>query len=259
LIKKILVKFKLYNFLRHSFLYYLILRIKNPEYVRSLDEDYIFFKKILIKKDIIFDIGSNQGDKAYVFSKLARKVVLFEPNKEDYQFLNYRFKNNNKVIIENLAIAKKRENKRYFLVFKNNNAYNTLNYKRQKFLENKFTTLVKKSYVKTETINFYIQKYGIPNFVKIDVEGLELEILKSLKTKYKRDISIICFEANIPLFLKETLMIINLFYKNFFNLRIWDKYKFVYDNNITATELKSYLKNVQDKTFDIFIFNTGKN
>ncbi len=259
LIKKILVKFKLYNFLRHSFLYYLILRIKNPEYIRSLYQDYIFFKKILIKRKIIFDIGSNQGDKAYVFSKLAKKVVLFEPNKEDYHFLNYRFKNNNKVIIENIAIAKKRENKRYFLVFKNNNAYNTLNYKRQKFLENKFSTLVKKSYVKTETINFYIQKYGIPDLVKIDVEGLELEILKNLKTKYKRDISIICFEANIPLFLKETLMIINLFYKNFFNLRIWDKYKFIYDNNITATELKSYLKNVQDKTFDIFIFNTRKN
>ena len=256
MIKKLLVKFKLYNFFRHSFLYYLILRIKNPEYIRSLDRDYIFFKKILIKKKIIFDIGSNQGDKAYVFSKLAKKVVLFEPNKEDYQFLNYRFKNNNKIIIENLAIAKKKENKRYFLPLKNNNAYNTLNYKRQKFLENKFTTLVKKSYVKTETINFYISKYGIPDFVKIDVEGLELEILKNLKKKYKKDISIICFEANIPLFLKETLMIINLFYKNFFNLRIWDKYKFIYKNNITARELKSYLKNVQDKTFDIFIFNT---
>ena len=66
---------------------FLILRIKNPEYIRSLDQDYIFFKKILIKKKIIFDIGSNQGDKAYVFSKLCKKVVLFEPNKEDYQFL----------------------------------------------------------------------------------------------------------------------------------------------------------------------------
>lgn len=257
MIKKLLLKFKLYNFLRHSFLYYLILRIKNPEYIRSLDQDYIFFKKILIKKEIIFDIGSNQGDKAYVFSKLARKVVvLFEPNKEDYKFLNYRFKNNNKIIIKNIAIAKKKENKRYFLVLKNNNAYNTLNYKRSKFLENKFTTLVRKSYVKTETINFYIQKYGIPDFIKIDVEGLELEILKNLKKKYKNDISIICFEANIPLFLKETLMIINLFYMNFFNLRIWDKYKFVYQKNVTARELILYLKNVQDETFDIFIFNT---
>ena len=255
MIKKLLLKFKLYNFLRHSFLYYLILRIKNPEYVRSLDEDYIFFKKILIKKEIIFDIGSNQGDKAYVFSKLARKVVLFEPNKEDYKFLNYRFKNN-KIIIKNIAIAKKKENKRYFLVLKDNNAYNTLNYKRSKFLENKFTTLVRNSYVKTETINFYIQKYGIPDFIKIDVEGLELEILKNLKTEYKKNISIICFEANIPLFLKETLMIINLFYMNLFNLRIWDKYKFVYQSNVTAKELTSYLKNVQDKTFDIFIFNT---
>ena len=256
MIKKILVKFKLYNFLRHSFLYYLILRIKNKEYIRSLDQDYNFFKKILIKNEIIFDIGSNQGDKAYVFSKLAKKVILFEPNKQDYKILNYRFKNNNKVIIENIAIAKKKENKRYFLVLKKNNAYNTLNYKRQKFLENKFTKSVRKSYVKTESINFYIQKYGIPNFIKIDVEGLELEILKNLKIEYKKKISIICFEANIPLFLKETLMIINLFYNNFFNLRIWDKYEFVYKKNVTARELKSYLKNVQDKTFDIFIFNT---
>jgi hypothetical protein len=75
-------------------------------------------------------------------------------------------------------------------------------------------------------------------------------------TEYKKNISIICFEANIPQFLKETLMIINLFYMNLFNLRIWDKYKFVYQSNVTAKELTSYLKNVQDKTFDIFIFNT---
>ena len=88
------------------------------------------------------------------------------------------------------------------------------------------------------------------------MEGLELEILKNLKIEYKKDISIICFKANIPLFLKETLIIINLFYMNFFNLRIWDKYKFVYKKNVTARELTSYLKNVQDKTFDIFIFNT---
>jgi hypothetical protein len=51
-------------------------------------------------------------------------------------------------------------------------------------------------------------------------------------------------------------MIINLFYNNFFNLRIWDKYEFVYKKNVTARELKLYLKNVQNKTFDIFIFNT---
>ena len=74
--------------------------------------------------------------------------------------------------------------------------------------------------------------------------------------KYSPEATIICFEANIPLFLKETLIIINLFYMNFFNLRIWDKYKFVYKKNVTARELTSYLKNVQDKTFDIFIFNT---
>ena len=91
MIKKLLLKFKIYNFLRYNFLYYLILRIKNKEYIRSLDQDYNFFKKILIKNEIIFDIGSNQGDKAYVFSKLAKKVILFEPNKQDYKILNYRF------------------------------------------------------------------------------------------------------------------------------------------------------------------------
>ena len=93
-------------------------------------------------------------------------------------------------------------------------------------------------------------------FIKIDTEGLELEILKNLEIKYKKNVNIICFEANIPLFLKETLMILDMFGNNYFNFRIWDEYKFFYKKNVSARILKSYVKNItKDKTLDIFIFN----
>ena len=45
LIKITLIKFNLYNFIRHSSLYYLILKFKNPSYTKSLNKDFLFLEE----------------------------------------------------------------------------------------------------------------------------------------------------------------------------------------------------------------------
>ena len=254
LIKITLIKFNLYNFIRHSSLYYLILKFKNPSYTKSLNKDFLFFNKILKKKKLIFDVGSNQGDKAFVFSKIGQKIILFEPDKICCDFLENRFKNFKNILIEKIVLTGRKAEKKSFITVENNSSYNSLNLKRINFLKNNFKYLLKRIYIKTKSINFYIKKYGIPNFLKIDTEGSEYEIIKSIKKEHKPLISCICFEANLPLFFKETLMIISLFPRSSFNLRIWNKYNFVYHKNINAKDLKLYLRN-KKITYDIFIFN----
>ena len=254
LIKILLIKSNLYNFIRYSSLYYLILKFKNPSYIESLDKDFFFFNKILKKKKLIFDVGSNQGDKAYVFSKIGKKIILFEPDKTCCDILENRFKNFENILIEKIALARRKTDKKSFITVKNNSSYNSLNPKRINFLKNNFKFLLKRTYIKTKNINFYIKKYGIPDFLKIDTEGSEYEIIKSLKKEHKRLISCICFEANLPFFFKETLMIISLFPNSCFNLRIWNKYNFVHHKSMSAKDLKLYLRN-KKKTYDIFIFN----
>ena len=48
------------------------------------------------------------------------------------------------------------------------------------------------------------QQHGLPDLIKIDVEGMEWEIIKSID----QDIPFLCFEANIPLFASNTQFIL---------------------------------------------------
>ena len=253
-IKILFIKLNFYNFIRHSSLYYLILKLKNPLYIEALNKDLFFFDKILKKKKLIFDVGSNQGDKGYVFSKIGEKIILFEPDKSCCDFLKNRFKNLKNVLIEKIALTGRKTNKKLFITIKNNSSYNSLNTKRINFLKNNYKFVFRRTFVKTKNINFYIKKYGVPDFIKIDTEGSEYEIIKSIKKEHKLLISCICFEANLPLFLRETLMIIGLFPSSRFNLRFWNKYNFIHHKNITEKDLKLYIRN-KKQVYDIFIFN----
>ena len=48
--------------------------------------------------------------------------------------------------------------------------------------------------IEITTLENVISKFGIPAFIKIDVEGFELEVLKGLKTPVKN----ISFEYTVP-------------------------------------------------------------
>ena len=71
--------------------------------------------------------------------------------------------------------------------------------------------------VTVSTLDNMIEKYGTPDFLKVDVEGGELQVFEGLS----QPISVICFEANLPRFREETLSIIYRHSDNMnrFNLR----------------------------------------
>ena len=55
------------------------------------------------------------------------------------------------------------------------------------------------------TLDSLIEKYGAPSYIKIDVEGYELEVIKGLSTS----VQLISVECNLPVFKRETLEIID--------------------------------------------------
>ena len=222
----------------------------------------LFFERLICRSAFNRRLVSSESDKFFKsilksnisFNNSNRLLILFEPDKICCDFLENRFKNLENIFIEKIALTGRKVDKKSFITVENNSSYNSLNLKRINFLKNNFKFLLKRIYIKTNSINFYIKKYGIPDFLKIDTEGSEYEIIKSIKKEHKPLISCICFEANLPSFYKETLMIISLFPRSSFNLRIWNKYNFVYHKNITAKDLKLYLRN-KKLTYDIFVFN----
>ena len=75
------------NNLRYTNLHYAILKITNPRYLNWLKKEYFFHKKFLNNENLIFDLGANLGDKTYIFSKLSKKIICFEPEDKMYEIL----------------------------------------------------------------------------------------------------------------------------------------------------------------------------
>jgi hypothetical protein len=60
--------------------------------------------------------------------------------------------------------------------------------------------------VKMTTLDLLIQEYGVPDYVKVDVEGYELEVLRGLT----HPVRMISFECNLPEFCQESTECLNI-------------------------------------------------
>jgi FkbM family methyltransferase len=188
----------------HSNLYQMF---RFPEKYKEQQEEPNFYKNFLkyhpSNQSLIFDIGANKGYKSVIFSKLVKKVVAFEPSEKLYHYLQKRFVNSN-VIIYNLALGSSVCESDFYLV-ENNEAYNSLNKKHIESItaSRGIATIenVMHKKVKVEVVEKFIEKYGVPKYIKIDVEGFEYEVIKGMKTP----VPLISFEANLPEFYDESI------------------------------------------------------
>jgi FkbM family methyltransferase len=140
--------------------------------------------------NLIFDIGANVGATLEIFKTKSKTVVGFEANPSLCDFLKSKYKNQN-VIIDNRGLSNKNEIKQ----FKISNA-NTISTFSDDWVNNsRFTGMYNWNNVvdvETITLDSAIEQYGIPDYIKIDVEGYEFEVLTSF-TKLIQN-TIICFE-----------------------------------------------------------------
>jgi FkbM family methyltransferase len=247
----------LINKIKYSKFHYLLLKFKNPNYINYLNSELNFYKKLLSKNILIFDLGANMGDKTYIFSFFSRKIICYEPEKKFFLILKNRFKNKY-VKIENKIVSNKKK-KVFFYSVLNDEAYSTIFKNTLKsFNHLKGRKIYKKNIIST-TLNSEILKYGIPDYIKIDCEGAEKVILNKLKYR----VNIISFESNLPQSYKDTCYIINYLHQNFnskFNLRrqnishTKNNFEFFFEKNIDYKSCIKFIKNKKE-TFEIFSFS----
>jgi FkbM family methyltransferase len=131
---------------------------------------------------LIFDIGANVGNKTNEYLLVSDKVVAFEANPFLVSHLMEKFKNNPKVVVDNRGISDKKEIK----VFKiaNNSGLSTFSedWINKSRFSNKDIRWDIHFNVQTTTMDSIIEEYGTPDFIKIDVEGYELEVLLGLSS-----------------------------------------------------------------------------
>ena len=168
-------------------------------------------KKNLKNINIFFDIGAHEGESIEIFSKnfTISKIYSFEPSPINFLKLknkvNLFLKNfkDIKVYVENVGLGD--EKKRIYLKQLNESSSSTINqinknskyFKKKRFFLNK---LHKKNFYKNIDIQIirldeYLNNNRIEyiNFMKIDTEGYELDVLKGLGTKI-HNVQYIMFE-----------------------------------------------------------------
>tara|TARA_B100000941_G_C28337344_1_gene464832 strand:- start:31 stop:759 length:729 start_codon:yes stop_codon:yes gene_type:complete len=203
--------------------------------------DYFHKKKIFkfLKRnnisnlDILLDVGAHKGESIISFGKNLniKKIYSFEASQISFKILSKKIKDikfkfpEMKIIIENIALGS--SDKKIKIKHFNESSSSTINKinidsnyfkKKKKFLYgSKVSKYYKEFKVKQITLDNYLELKGINkvDFIKIDTEGYEFEILNGLKKNIKH-VKVILFEhhyhdmirknynfSDIHMFLKE--------------------------------------------------------
>jgi FkbM family methyltransferase len=221
------------------------LKFKNPKFLENLVQDKKFYETLIGNSNkLIIDIGANVGNKTLVFSQLARTVVCVDPDRENFRILKSRFGKNSSIRIINKAVGEQ-ITELTFHSFSDKDAYNTLSTKQKEIVSTERGVLPASSYqVQVTTLQNIIEEFGIPDYVKIDVEGFEKNVIEGLKV----NIPLLSIEANLPNFLEETIWCVNYLDsmakgKAKFNYAIAHQLEFA--EYISAKQMIDFLKETQ--------------
>jgi FkbM family methyltransferase len=171
--------------------------LPNPEYVqykKNLKKAESFYKLFIAPDNLVFDIGANYGHRVKVFLALKARVVAVEPQNKCASFLRGMFGHRVTVVQKGVGAT---DGEMDFYTSDNTAlssfSLDWINTVKQtdRFIGNEWNQPVK---VPIVTLKGLISDYGKPDFLKVDVEGMEYDVFSTLA----ENISVISFEYAVP-------------------------------------------------------------
>ena len=223
--------------------------------------DFFYQKKILsfLKKNnlnninILLDIGAHRGESINLFlnNMKVKKIISFEASPINFEFLKKKQKiyakkfSDTEIIIENIALGF--ENKMMEFKHFNESSSSTIKnineesryFKRKFNLLNLFNKgrIYQTFQIKIQSLKEYIDNNNMTNidFLKIDTEGYEYEILLGLEDRIKL-VKVIMFEHHYDNMIKKDYT-----FTNINDLLIKNNFKKIYKSRMPFRKTFEYI------------------
>lgn len=142
-----------------------------------------FYGQFVRPGDLCFDIGAHVGNRSLAFARLGARVVAVEPQPDFARFLRHLLARRRGVVLEEVAIAAAPGTVELHL----SPATPTVTTASAAFIEGvaaipSFTGVrwANRIEVPATTLDLLIERHGLPDFLKLDIEGLEEAALAGL-------------------------------------------------------------------------------
>lgn len=212
-----------------------------------------FYRHLIEEGQIAFDVGAHVGSRSRVLRSLGAKVVAIEPQRHFASFLARTLPKD--IALIQAAVGPRSEQ----AVLKASSKHPTVSSLNTDFVEQaanapgfKNVAWDKSEIVSVFTLDDIIKQHGMPQYLKIDVEGFELEVLKGLS----KPISIISFEY-LPGFKELSQDVISRLMTlgdYSFNVVIGERAEFAWSEWQDHDQARGWLENLEagTKSGDIF-------
>jgi len=226
-----------------------------------------FYRRLLPELrhgDLIFDVGANEGLKTDLFLRMGARVVAIEPDETNQLILQERFVKfrlaRRPVVIVGKAVSD-RNTMESMWIDGPGSAVNTFSQKWATTLSGNKARhaydhfgldFVQHRTVETTTLEELIAVHGSPLFIKIDVEGYELNVIRGLR----HPVPYLSFEVNLPEFRPEGLQCVALLsglaVKSKFNYAVDCERGLALERWLTSNEFLQVLEQCAENTIEIF-------
>ena len=141
----------------------------------------LFYSQWISRGDLCIDVGANVGNRTSVFLTLGASVVAIEPLEKCQQILKLKF--GKSIHLVGKAVGAQVGKMRFYEG--NTSTLSTLSSEWKKRVSD--TRFVSETWrpareISVTTLQEIIAQHGVPQFIKIDVEGFEYEVLMGLHT-----------------------------------------------------------------------------
>jgi FkbM family methyltransferase len=181
-------KNRYYVYLKNNFIYRFYSEIRDTRKIKNWlkddDEKFIFYQKLVKPGSLCFDIGANIGLMTKIFLKLGARVVALEPQNECANLIRKSLKNPNLTIVEK-AVGETLGFCELIVCDINSMSSISTEWIQSVKESGRYSDKwwYEKRIVPTTTLDQLISEFGDPDYIKIDVEGNELNVIHGLSKK----------------------------------------------------------------------------